>query len=113
MLTAESNRRGRAPNCLHHAIVAHVRWLRKRLAEVDAVLDLAVRKSQLWCEKARLLQSVPPVGQRHRHHSLCSPNLPELGTLSRRKIAALVGGAPFNGDSGKLRGTRAIWGGRA
>jgi transposase len=111
MLTAESNRRGRAPNCLRPAIAAHVCWLRKQLAELDAALDQAVRNSPLWCEKARLLRSMPAVGSVTVTTLLA--HLPELGTLSRRKIAALVGVAPFNHDSGKMRGTRAIWGGRA
>lgn len=85
MLTAESNRRGRAPNCLRPAIAAHVRWLRKQLAELDAALDLAVRYSPLWCEKARLLRSVPAVGSVTVITLLA--HLPELGSLSRRKIA--------------------------
>ena len=111
MLTAEGNRRGRAPDCLRHAIATHVRWLRKQLAELDAALELAVRNSPLWCEKARLLRTVPAVGSVTVTTLLA--HLPELGTLTRRQIAALVGVAPFNRDSGKMRGTRAIWGGRA
>jgi transposase len=111
MLTAESNRHGRAAPGLDRGIAAHIRWLRKQLAELDAVLDQAIRRSPLWSEKARLLRSVPAVGSVTVITLLA--HLPELGTLSRRKIAALVGVAPFNHDSGKLRGTRAIWGGRA
>ena len=65
----------------------------------------------MWSENAWLLRSVPAVGSVTVTTLLV--HLPELGTLSRRKIAALVGVAPFNHDSGKLRGTRAIWGGRA
>ena len=67
----------------------------------------ALRRSPLWCEKARLLRSVAAVGSVTATNLLAHP--PELGTLSRRKIAALMGVAPFNRDSGKLRGTRAIW----
>jgi transposase len=74
-------------------------------------LEQAIRRSPLWAEKARLLRSVPAVGSVTVTTLLA--HLPELGTLSRRKIAALVGVAPFNHDSGKLRGRRAIWGGRA
>jgi transposase len=111
MLTAKSNRRGRAVECVNRAIAAHVRWLRKQLAELDVALEQAIRHSPLWSEKARLLRSVPAVGSVTVTTLLA--HLPELGTLSRRKIAALVGVAPFNHDSGKLRGTRTIWGGRA
>jgi len=111
MLTAESNRHGRAAGSVNRAIAAHVRWLRKQLTELDAALEQAIRNSPLWSEKARLLRGVPAVGSVTVLTLLA--HLPELGTLSRRKIAALVGVAPFNHDSGKLKGTRAIWGGRA
>ena len=111
MLTTETNRDERAPTCLRNAIAAHVRWLRKQLAELDASLGRAIRDSPLWSQKARLLRSVPSVGSVTVNTLLA--HLPELGTLSRRKIAALVGVAPFNRDSGKMRGTRSIWGGRA
>jgi transposase len=111
MLTAEGNRQGRAVAALTRAIAAHVRWLRKQLGELDVVLEHAIRRSPAWCEKARLLRSVPGIGNVTVTTLLA--HLPELGTLNRRAIAALVGVAPFNHDSGKLRGTRAIWGGRA
>ncbi len=96
---------------LNRGIAAHIRWLRKQLGELDAAMEQAIRRSPLWSEKARLLRSVPAVGSVTVTTLLA--HLPELGTLSRRKIAALVGVAPFNHDSGKLRGTRTIWGGRA
>ena len=89
MLTAESNRHGRAVDSVNRAIAAHVRWLRTQLAELDAALERAIRNSPLWSEKARLLRSVPAVGS-VTVITLLS-HLPELGTLSRRKIAALVG----------------------
>ena len=111
MLTAESNRHGRAAGCINRAIAAHVSWLRKQLADLDVALEQAIRRSPLWSEKARLLRSVPAVGSVTVITLLA--HLPELGTLTRRKIAALVGVAPFNHDSGKFRGTRTIWGGRA
>jgi transposase len=111
MLTAESNRHGRAAAGLNRGIAAHMRWLRKQLAELDEALEQAIRRSPLWSEKARLLRSVPGVGSVTVTTLLA--HLPELGTLSRRKVAALVGVAPFNHDSGKLLGRRAIWGGRA
>ena len=111
MLTAETNRHSRAAAGLNRGIAAHIRWLRKQLAELDGALEQAIRRSPLWSEKARLLRSVPGVG--NVAVTILLAHLPELGTLSRRKIAALVGVAPFNHDSGKLRGRRAIWGGRA
>jgi len=74
------------------------------LVELDAALEEAIRHSPLWCEKARLLQSVPAVGSVTVTTLLA--HLPELGTLGRRQIDALVGVAPFNRDSGKMRGQR-------
>lgn len=110
-LTAESNRRARAPKCVRRGIVANVRWLKKQLTELDAELEQAIRNSPVWSEKERLLRSVPGVGSVTVSTMLA--NLPELGTLDRRKLAALVGVAPFNHDSGKFRGQRRIWGGCA
>jgi transposase len=72
---------------------AHIRWLRKQLAELDATLEQAIRRSPLWSQKARLFRSVPAIGSVTLTTLLA--HLPELGTLSRRKIAALVGVAPF------------------
>jgi transposase len=80
------------------------------LTELDE-LEQAIRNSPVWSEKERLLRSVPGVGSVTVSTMLA--NLPELGTLDRRKLAALVGVAPFNHDSGKFRGQRRIWGGRA
>jgi transposase len=62
MLTAESNRHGRAVGCVNRAIAAHVRWLRKQLVDLDVALEQAIRDSPLWSDKARLLRSVPAVG---------------------------------------------------
>lgn len=81
------------------------------MADLDVALEQAIRRSPLWSEKAPLLRSVPAVGSVTVITLLA--HQPELGTLTRRKIAALVGVAPFNHDSGKFRGTRTIWGGRA
>jgi transposase len=89
----------------------HIAWLSKRIKEHDKDIDATVRRSALWREKDDLLRSVPGLGRVSTATLLAS--LPELGTLDRRKIAALVGVAPFNRDSGKHRGKRAIWGGRA
>jgi transposase len=111
MLTAEKNRLGSAPAPVRKAIVAHIRWLESRLAELDADLARAIRESPLWREKDDLLQSTPGVGPVLARTLLAS--LPELGTLTRQQIAALVGVAPLNRDSGRFRGSRRVWGGRA
>jgi transposase len=111
MLTAERNRLERAPRCLHADIKAHIRWLEKRLNHVDTDLSKAVKASPAWRERDELLRSAPGVGPVLSLSLLAQ--LPELGTLNRRQIAALVGVAPFNCDSGTYRGSRHIWGGRA
>ena len=111
MLTAERNRLSSVPRELHREIRAHIRWLEARLKERDRDLDRALRNSPLWREREDLLRSVPGVGP-----VLCVTllaGLPELGRLNRREIAALVGVAPLNHDSGTMRGRRTVWGGRA
>jgi transposase len=90
---------------------AHIAWLRAELGEIDAELARLVREEPAWDERARLLESVPGVGPTTARTLLAE--LPELGSLDRRRIAALVGLAPFNRDSGTLRGTRHIRGGRS
>src|SRR5215203_1738000 len=104
MLVAERNRRHAADPVLHERIDAHLRWL-----EQD--LDGAVRESAIWRAKEELLRSVPGIGQVSARTLLAE--LPELGSLTRRQAAALVGVAPFSRDSGKMRGRRTVWGGRA
>jgi len=111
MLTAEKNRLGISPKVVHKDIQQHILWLQGRLEDIDRHLDSAIRKSPVWREKDDLLRSVPGVGQ-VLSVSLIT-GLPELGTLSRRQIAALVGVAPLNCDSGLFRGKRTVWGGRA
>lgn len=111
MLTAEKNRLGISPKVIHKDIQKHIEWLQRRLEEIDRHLDSAIRKSPVWREKDDLLRSVPGVGQ-VLSASLIT-GLPELGSLSRRKIAALVGIAPLNCDSGLFRGKRTVWGGRS
>ena len=111
MLTAEKNRLGISPKVVHKDLQKHIDWLQKRLDDIDRNLDSAIRKSPVWREKEDLLRSVPGVGQ-VLSLSLIT-GLPELGTLTRRQIAALVGVAPLNRDSGKFRGKRTVWGGRA
>jgi transposase len=111
MLTAERNRRQAADPALHARIDAHLRWLAEALAEIEQDLDRAVHESSIWRAKEELLRSVPGVGPVSARTLLAE--LPELGSLTRRQAAALVGVAPFSRDSGKMRGKRAIWGGRA
>jgi transposase len=111
MITAEGNRLPSAPAVLRHDIQAHVRWLQKRLRDLDKDLFDTIRQSPLWREKDDLLQSVPGIGP--RVSAVLLAGIPELGQLNRRQAAALIGVAPFNRDSGTLRGRRTIWGGRA
>ena len=111
MLTAEKNRRARAPKVLLRSIDEHIRWLEKRLAGFDDELGALIRQTPLWRERDELLRSVPGVGQ--VLSSTLLAQLPELGMLNRKQIAALAGLAPFNRDSGSMRGSRCIWGGRA
>ncbi len=111
MIGAEENRLEHAPKRLQREIRGHIDYLRKRLKQLDHDLDGAVRGSELWRHKDELLDTVPGVGPVLRASLLAW--LPELGRLNRREIAALVGVAPFNHDSGTMRGRRAIAGGRA
>jgi transposase len=111
MRTAEQNRLGSAPPRLQADIQAHIMWLNTRLAALDDDLDTTLRASQVWREREELLRSVPGIGPVCARTLLL--DLPELGTLSRQRLAALVGVAPLNRDSGTLRGSRTTWGGRA
>ena len=111
MRTAESNRLSTAPAAVQADITAHLAWLDQRLATLDDDLDTTLRASPVWRERELLYRSVPGIGPVSARTLLL--DLPELGTLSRQRIAALAGVAPFNCDSGTLRGRRTIWGGRA
>ena len=111
ILVAEKNRRSRATSDIRPRIQAHITWLEDELADLDTDLRDRVRKSPLWRVKDDLLRSVPGVGPQVSVTLLAY--LPELGTLNRKQIAALVGVAPFNRDSGPRRGRRGVWGGRA
>jgi len=112
MITAEKNRLGVTPSRrVKKDILAHIKWLQRQLHITDYDLDQTIKNSPVWKQKVDLLKSVPGVG-RVMIATLLS-QLPELGTLDRKQIAALVGVAPFNCDSGTLRGRRSIWGGRA
>ena len=111
MRTAEQNRLAGTSGRLRQDIEAHIAWLNARIATLDDDLETMLRASPLWRANDDLLQSVPGIGPVCARTLLLE--LPELGTLTRRQIAALVGVAPLNCDSGTLRGRRTIWGGRA
>ena len=111
MITAEQNRRSRLTSrLLLKAIDRHLALLKQHLAELDEEIGTTIRGTPVWRVKEDLLISVPSIGPRIARTLIAE--LPELGTLDRRKIASLVGVAPFNRDSGKFRGRRAIAGGR-
>jgi transposase len=111
MLTAEKNRLPTAIKPVAKRIVAHIRWLEKELSRTDRDLEEAIKSSSTLSENEELLRSVPGVGPVLARTLLAE--VPELGTLTHKRVAALVGVAPLNRDSGTLRGRRSIWGGRA
>lgn len=111
MLIAEKNRLSTAPTWVQCRIRAHVTWLTAELARLNEELDEVIRQSPVWCEQEGLLQSTPGIGPVMSRTLLA--DLPELGTLNRKQIAALVGVAPLNRESGTLRGKQQVWGGRA
>lgn len=111
MIVAERNRLTTASTAVTKRINAHIRWLESELEQVDKDLDRSIRHSPIWKQNEDLLRSVPGIGPVTSRVLLAE--LPELGNLNRKQIAALVGVAPFNRDSGTLKGRRCIWGGRA
>ncbi len=111
MLVAEKQRRRTAMPRVRPRIERHVGVLEQELADLDDELGHLVRQSPLWREKEDLLRGVPGVGPTLTFTLLAE--LPELGTLNSKQIAALVGVAPLNRASGTLRGRRTVWGGRA
>jgi transposase len=112
MMVAERNRRRMATQRqVLRAIDRHLELLQSELCELDGDIDGAIRKSPAWQADADLLASVPGIGPATLRTLIAE--LPELGRLDRRKIAALVGVAPINRDSGTMRGRRTIAGGRS
>ena len=111
MITAEKNRMRTATRRIRPKVQEHVRWLEEHLEDLDQDLGDFMRSSPMWKDKDELLRSTPGVGP-VLSMTLLS-DLPELGALNRGEIAALVGVAPFNRDSGTLRGKRTVWGGRS
>jgi transposase len=111
MIVAETNRLATALQPVRQDIHEHISWMKRRLKDVDDDLYTKLKKSPVWRVKEQILRSAPGIGR----ITTCAlvAQLPELGTLTARKISALVGVAPFNRDSGTLRGKRTTWGGRA
>lgn len=110
MITAERNRLQTASPEMRASIARHLDWLQQELKALEDQINQAIAANSEWAETAKRLQSVPGVGAITA--STLVADLPELGQLNRQKIAALVGVAPFNNDSGKHRGKRRIFGGR-
>ena len=111
MITSERNRLPKATVYVRRQIEQHVAWLQTQLDDLGGDLDQLIKSSPIWRAKDDLLQSVPgivPVAS-----SVLLIGLPELGRLNRKEIASLVGLAPHNRDSGRFRGKRSVWGGRA
>jgi transposase len=112
ILTGEKNRLKQARSAsVRNNIQEHIEWIEKCIKDLDKDMRMRIKDMPEWQEKGKIIQSVPGVGP----VTMCAllALLPELGRLTRRQIAALVGVAPFNRDSGKLKGQRRIWGGRA
>jgi transposase len=111
ILTAEKNRRNTTHGLVGQRLQEHIDWLNEELSSLDKEIGRFIQVNPDWREKQTLLKSVPCVGPVTSFTMLA--DLPELGTLNRQKIAALVGLAPFNRDSGPRHGKRHIFGGRA
>ncbi|MEP6992327.1 MAG: IS110 family transposase [bacterium] len=111
MLTMESNRRGQSSAAVRPGMDRHIAFLTQELRDVEGELQAQIEASACWRARETLLQSTPGIGPRTAQ--LLVGRLPELGHLTRHHIAALVGVAPFNHDSGRHRGERHISGGRA
>ena len=111
MIAAENNRLEMTSKAVRKSINAHVGYLEQALEHINQELDRAIEQSPIWKENEDLLRSAKGIGPVTSRTLLAE--LPELGTLDRKQIAALVGVAPFNRDSGSLKGRRSIWGGRA
>ncbi len=110
MITMETNRLRSADAALREGILAHIVWLKDQLGDVNKKLRTLIEQNPVYREKDSFLQSTPGVGP--GVSAALMAELPELGNLNRRQIAALVGVAPLNRDSGRYRGKRVVWGGR-
>ena len=111
MLVAEQQRLGTQPATVRARVQEHIDWLQDERAQLDRELQTQLRQSSVWRTTEELLRSVPGVGPVMA--ATLVAELPELGRLNRKQIAALVGVAPLACESGTLRGRRIVWGGRA
>lgn len=110
-LVAEKNRLSTCPACVREGIEEHIAWLEDHIERLEADIQTLILQKPEWRGRAEIIDSVPGVGLTTATTMVAE--LPELGQLNRQKIAALVGVAPFNRDSGPKRGKRRIFGGRA
>ena len=111
MITAEKNRRMMAPSSMKGSIQEHVSWMERQLEDINGELNRAIEGSPIWRAREDLLTSVPGIGSVSA--KVLIARLPELGHVTAKRSAALVGVAPFARDSGTRKGKRSIWGGRA
>lgn len=111
MVTAEKNRQGKMRGKMRQNVEAHLKWLENQIRELDSEIEQLSQSKAEWQSRLCLLKSVPGIGRVIATTLVAA--LPELGQVSDKRISALVGVAPFNRDSGKYRGSRRIWGGRA
>ena len=111
MLVSEQNRLKISHRRVQPLICKSIDWLKVQIANLDKDINKTLRSSPVWREKDDLLSSFKGVGPVMSASLICL--LPELGTLNRKKISALVGVCPYNRDSGYFRGRRSIYGGRA
>lgn len=111
MLTVEKNRLQTVRSDMQADIEEHISWLEAKLSRLDEEIDQFIQASPVWKEKAAILSSVPGVGRITSGTLLAM--LPELGQLNRQQVAALIGVAPVNKDSGRKHGKRRVYGGRA
>lgn len=111
MLVAERNRKRFSEAIIHNHIQQHIESLIQEKKMIEAELHNMIQENPVWNEKSELIQTTPGIGLISSSTILAS--LPELGVLNSKQIAALVGVAPFNRDSGFMKGKRCVWGGRA
>ncbi|WP_310160544.1 IS110 family transposase [Bosea sp. BE125] len=111
MIGMEANRARRMPDKrLAKGLARHIAFLEKELSEIDRTIGDGIKNSPAWRETETLLKSVPGIGDVTARTLIAE--VPELGSIDRQKLAALVGVAPMNRDSGMMRGHRTIVGGR-